>query len=267
MLILITIAEEQSSTSSKVSVFTLTTNLPVMINILISFTTFINVGFNDATLEHHLRDFLSLTPTAVGGMFLVSGVVYAATTQGWGMLIQKYGRAHLFVGIGYALAALSFTLCGPAYPLPKTPTLGLVIVAQLLYGVSMGPQLVGSFTQALQVTIDSGLPDDISTSAAVSSLYQSSCALGAAVGPAVGGFLMDSWGYEKASTVLVALQISMIVILMVYNWTKRSSCCGGKAKGKERQPSVTSSLSRSSEEEHSGNCNTITTTYGGTTPL
>jgi predicted MFS family arabinose efflux permease len=149
-----------------------------MINILISFTTFINVGFNDATLEHHLRDFTSLSKTAVGGMFLVSGVVYAATTQGWGCLIQRFDNAHMFVIAGYILTAASFLLCGPMWPLPFNPSLPLVIVAQFLYGASMGPQLVGSFTQGLSETIAAGFPDDIATSAALSSLYQSSCALG-----------------------------------------------------------------------------------------
>jgi hypothetical protein len=64
------------------------------------------------------------------------------------------------------------------WPLPFPPSMTLVIIAQLLYGASMGPQLVGSFTQGLSETIAAGYPDDISTSAALSSLYQSSCALG-----------------------------------------------------------------------------------------
>ena len=38
------------------SPLTLATKLGVFVNILITFTSFINVGFNDATLEHHLRD-------------------------------------------------------------------------------------------------------------------------------------------------------------------------------------------------------------------
>ena len=41
---------------TKVSPFALISKLGVFINLLITFTSFINVGFNDATLEHHLRD-------------------------------------------------------------------------------------------------------------------------------------------------------------------------------------------------------------------
>lgn len=41
---------------TKVSPLALISKLGVFINLLITFTSFINVGFNDATLEHHLRD-------------------------------------------------------------------------------------------------------------------------------------------------------------------------------------------------------------------
>ena len=125
-----------------------------------------------------LYQFSSMSPTAVGGMFLVSGIAYAVTTQMWGIIIDRYGHPHLFVIIGYLCAVVCFVLCGPMYPIPLKPTLAMVIVAQVLYGLSTGPQLVGSFSQAMAETVSSGFPDDVSTSAAMSSLYQSACALG-----------------------------------------------------------------------------------------
>lgn len=39
--------------------------------------------------------------------------------------------------------------------------------------------------------------------------------ISAAVGPSMGGTLMDSWGYEKASCILVLMQVLM-VSLSVY---------------------------------------------------
>lgn len=111
-------------------------------------------------------------------MFLVSGVTYALTTQLWGMAIDRFGRAHLFVIVGYVFGCICFILCGPMYPIPMKPTLALVIVAQMMYGLSTGPQLVGSFTEGLAETVRAGFPDDVSTSASMSSIYQSACALG-----------------------------------------------------------------------------------------
>ena len=109
---------------------------------------------------------------------MISGVVYATTTQGWGCLIEKFEHAHMFVLAGYVLTAASFVLCGPMWPLSFAPSLTLVIISQLLFEASIGPQLVGSFTQGLAETIAAGYSDDIATFAALSSLYQSSYALG-----------------------------------------------------------------------------------------
>lgn len=119
-----------------------------------------------------------MTPTSVGGMFLVSGLLYALTTQLWGLVIDRFGYAHFFVICGYVFAALCFLLCGPMYPIPMKPSLALVIVAQAMYGVSTGPQLVGSFTEGLAETVRSGYPDDVATTASMSAIYQSACSLG-----------------------------------------------------------------------------------------
>lgn len=122
--------------------------------------------------------FTTMTPTSVGGMFLVSGVLYALTTQLWGILIERFGHAHLFVIAGYVFACLCLLLCGPMYPIPLKPSIAMVIVGQAMYGISSGPQLVGSFTEGLAETVRSGFPDDVTTSAAMSSVYQSACSLG-----------------------------------------------------------------------------------------
>lgn len=60
----------------------------------------------------------------------------------------------------------------------STSSITLIVVSQALYGVSMGPLLVASFTEGLRNVVKAGYPDDISTSAAISSLYQAACSLG-----------------------------------------------------------------------------------------
>lgn len=145
----------QKRSGESVSVWKLFCNCGIFINILITFTTFMNVGFNDATLEHHIRDvsfiliseyctdktittlyyhlhpgtswhilspkFTVLTPTAVGGIFLVSGLIYAVCSQGWGILINRCSNAHPFVLVGYILSLGAFLLSGPMYPIPLEP--------------------------------------------------------------------------------------------------------------------------------------------------
>jgi predicted MFS family arabinose efflux permease len=187
---------------------------------MITLTTFMNVGYNDATLEHHIRIVdTTIRPSIVGLIFLVSGLIYAICSQGWGFIINKCTSSALpFSLIGYILSLAFFVLSGPMYPIPFEPSLTLIIIAQSLYGISMGGQLVGSFTEGLrQLKKLKGYDEnDISTSAAMSSLYQAACALGAAIGPIFGGALMDKYGYAKASISMVLVQIIMIALILMY---------------------------------------------------
>ena len=164
--------------SKKATVLNLCKEMGILVNMSITLAAFVMIGFNDTTLEHHVSQEIGLSPSQIGLLFLVGGGIYAMSTQLWGFLIQKFDRAHVFVVVGFIFSSISLLLCGPAWPLPMKPSLMLVIIGQSFYGVSMGPQLVGSFTQGLSETLDAGYPDDLTTSATMSSLYQSTCALG-----------------------------------------------------------------------------------------
>ncbi|GFW65643.1 MFS-type transporter SLC18B1 [Trichonephila clavipes] len=52
------------------------------------FTSFNYIGFNQATLEPHLRNF-DLSGVFLGMMFALSGTIYAITAPGWGWLCDK----------------------------------------------------------------------------------------------------------------------------------------------------------------------------------
>lgn len=166
------------NTGKKATVLNLCKEMGILVNMSITLAAFIMIGFNDTTLEHHVSQEIGLTPSQIGLLFLVGGGIYAMSTQLWGFLIQKFNRAHVFVVFGFIFSSLSLLLCGPAWPLPVKPSLMFVIIGQSFYGVSMGPQLVGSFTEGLSETLEAGYPDDLTTSATMSSLYQSTCALG-----------------------------------------------------------------------------------------
>lgn len=172
--------EPDEANTKKATVLNLSRELGIMINMSITLIAFINIGFNDATLEHHVSDKLKLKPSQIGLLFLLGGGIYAISTQIWGFVMQKFDKNHLFVLFGFFFEVLALLILGPAWPLSLhiPPSLLLIIIGQCFYGVSMGPQLVGSFTGGLSETLKAGYPDDLTTSATMSSLYQSVCALG-----------------------------------------------------------------------------------------
>lgn len=49
-------------------------NVPgVTINLIVSSTTCLCIGFNESTLDHHLREIGDFTPVQVGRVFLITG--------------------------------------------------------------------------------------------------------------------------------------------------------------------------------------------------
>jgi MFS family permease len=57
----------------------------------------------------------------------------------------------------------------------------------------------------MRVCSEGGFPDDISTYAIVSGVWASAFALGAFIGPSMGGVLLDYVGFRWGSMVIVAI--------------------------------------------------------------
>ncbi|GFR28551.1 MFS-type transporter SLC18B1 [Trichonephila clavata] len=82
-------------------------------------------------------------------------------------------------------------------------------------GLGLGAKLVCAFTGCLQDTVNRGLPPDLSTYGLVSSMIASSQSLGAFVGPSIGGYLLETLGYQRSSMTLLVLEIFLIILLIV----------------------------------------------------
>lgn len=54
-------------------------------------STFIIVGFNDATLALHLRQF-ALSPTMTGLSFIICGGFYSVSSVFWGIMCKRVVR-------------------------------------------------------------------------------------------------------------------------------------------------------------------------------
>ncbi|XP_076365840.1 MFS-type transporter SLC18B1-like isoform X3 [Tachypleus tridentatus] len=147
-----------------------------MVNIL---TGFLIVGFNEATLEPHVRQ-LGLTPSVVGLLFIASGGIYAVGTPVWGYVYDKIPDSYITMYTSSIVCAASFLLLGPAPFLPL---------------------------ETLR-----GFPDDIPTLTIVSGIFNCTLALGGFIGPSIGGTLLDHMGYENGTMVLLGIELAVIKI-------------------------------------------------------
>lgn len=79
--------------------------------------TSMSIGFLQATLEPHLRQF-SLPPIVLGLMFVINGGTYALTAPAFGWLCDTCCSPKAVTIFGTILTACGFGLVGPAPFLP-----------------------------------------------------------------------------------------------------------------------------------------------------
>lgn len=177
------------------------------------FTTFNCIGYNQSTLEPHLREF-DLSGVAVGSIFVISGAIYSVTAPGWGWLCDRGFNNKFLAIIGCALMGICYLLIGPAPFLPFDTSIAIVCVALMFFGFGTGGKIVSAFLGVLHHTvIDREFPTDVTTYGLVSSMVASSQSLGAFIGPSLGGYLLQTVGYKPGTMVLFGIEILLIIIL------------------------------------------------------
>ncbi|XP_076238345.1 MFS-type transporter SLC18B1 [Calliopsis andreniformis] len=177
--------------------------------------TSMSIGFLQATLEPHLRQF-DLSPVVLGLMFVLNGGVYAITAPAWGWLCDKYSHPKVATVAGCLLVVVGFCLVGPAPFIPSPTILWLTICGLVVHGLGMAAQLVASFTDALRTSIGYGFPDNLETYGLISGLWTSTFALGAFIGPSVAGILLDQIGFRNATMFIVLLHLLVGVVAAVF---------------------------------------------------
>ncbi|XP_028037700.1 MFS-type transporter SLC18B1-like [Bombyx mandarina] len=200
------------------TIFTLLRIPGVLLSAISIISTSMSIGFLQATLEPHLRQF-EFSPVILGLMFVINGGVYAASAPVWGWICDRPGMKPKYVTIiGCACVAIGFLLIGPA-PFFDMPTILWVTVMGLVFhGLGIGSQLVASFSDALNTSIASGLPNSIETYGLVSGMWTSVFALGAFIGPTVSGLLYDSIKFRGSTLFIFTTHVIVMVLVLMFVW-------------------------------------------------
>ena len=186
--------------------------------------TSMSIGFLQATLEPHLRQF-NLSPVILGLMFVINGGTYAITAPAWGWFCDKHFHPKVATVAGCMLVVVGFCLVGPAPFIPCQTTLWMTVCGLVVHGLGMAAQLVASFTDALRTSISYGFPNNLETYGLISGLWTSTFALGAFIGPCVAGILLDNTGFRNGTMFIVMLHLLVGIIAAVF-----LSSCTGKRK-------------------------------------
>ncbi|XP_049949400.1 MFS-type transporter SLC18B1-like [Schistocerca serialis cubense] len=185
--------------------------------------TSMSIGFLQATLEPHLRNF-NLSPVILGLMFVINGGTYALTAPCWGWMCDRFLMPKIATIIGCVMIMVGFSMIGPAPFIPCDTILWLSILGLVCHGLGIAAQLVASFTDALRTAIAYGFPNNLETYGLISGLWTSTFALGAFIGPSAAGILYDRVGFKNATMFIVGLNLLVgIVVLNFICFTRRRS--------------------------------------------
>ncbi len=94
-----------------------------------------------------------MEPSIIALIFVLYGLTYAISNQVWGLITEKLLHSHVVCSLGILSCLIGYIIVGPLPFLPYDPCLWNVLIAQVLFGIGMAAQLVGSFVEGLNETM------------------------------------------------------------------------------------------------------------------
>lgn len=173
-----------------------------MVTVMISW---IIMGFNEPTLEPHLRQF-GLDTAELGTVYMVQFASYTISALLVGILCQLKMDAFIAF-VGQFLTVFVFLLQGPAPFLPVKAAVWMVYLSQVFTGTGMAAQFVCGYCHALKHAVARGYPDDIKTTSFVSTVVFTSLVFGATLTPPIAGYLVERFGYRNGSMFMLGLLV------------------------------------------------------------
>ncbi|XP_015782009.1 MFS-type transporter SLC18B1-like isoform X2 [Tetranychus urticae] len=221
---------DASSGSSFKSVLS---NYWISLNLGVSIVACIFLGFNDSSLEPHIREVANLSPFQTGSIFLASGLTYAIFSQLFGWIIDKMNDPTYLSSFSLFLCAFSIGFLGPLHGLPFKAKLWTIVLSQVTLHIGLAIAFVGTFDGAMKAHGRSKHCDDPLIPRTISSIFVAFYCFGNGVGPALAGFLVENMGYQKASWPLFCLGIVTGTILWISAFTGKKHYPEWSAETKE----------------------------------
>ncbi|GJQ84861.1 hypothetical protein Trydic_g481 [Trypoxylus dichotomus] len=197
-------------------------------------------GFLDPTLEPHLRKF-NLSAGNMGLIFLLLSAMYGIFSPFWGFISDKIKNYWYLMSLGLLFNSISLLFLGPSPILPfLEQTILFNILSLSALGVFVAMAVIPTYQGILDSALEGGFYDNLGTHSVVAGLWSSAYSLGEMLGPAIGGFLVQHWGFPKASTAIAGLNLTFALISGIYFFVRsnRATVCDDKAKSKSNKEQI-----------------------------
>lgn len=193
------------------------TNSRLVVNCLVMGYAMSLISFFDAAIAPHLASF-GLTTVEIGLILALTDAGYTVVSLVLSRVL-RYMELKWVLSTGLLLGALAYCLIGP-WGLLIPVRLWIVIGGIVCLSMSMGivavtimPNLVKVATVSLGFANDDPLADALSSKDQVGMLatYMS---LGEVMGPLLGGYMVDTWGFPNSAVVMSGLGLLLLVMFL-----------------------------------------------------
>ncbi|MDW5592883.1 DHA2 family efflux MFS transporter permease subunit [Conexibacter stalactiti] len=161
-----------------------------------TFVAFLDVTVVNVALPDLQRDFPGDSLVALSWVVAIYGVLFAALLTPAGRLADVVGRKTVFLG-GFAAFTLTSALCALA------PSVPLLIALRALQGASAAFMIPA----ALGIVLAVSRPEK---RAAAVGLWGATTSIAAALGPALGGLLIDGWSWRAVFLINVPIGLAVL---------------------------------------------------------
>ncbi|XP_017781207.1 PREDICTED: MFS-type transporter SLC18B1-like isoform X2 [Nicrophorus vespilloides] len=173
-------------------------------------------AFLDPTLEPHLRQF-DLAPEKIGLIFLLFSALYGISSPIWGWLADKVNNHWSMMICGLFFSTIGLLLLGPTpYIAYLESSLWLNLVALSILGISVALALLPTFQSVLTSAVEGGCTPSMQMYSVVAGTWSCMYSLGEVIGPSLGGFLLQNYGFPITSTIMAGMTFSLSLIGLVY---------------------------------------------------
>lgn len=183
-------------------------------------------AFLEPTIEPHFSTF-GLDASFVAFTFLLMAVAYAISSPLSGWIASRVNKTLLMV-FGLLLSSVGLLLLGPSSVLsiilPGVQLKGNLatgVTSMIIMGSSYAIAFIPTFESLLDIALENGFPDNVTTYSLISGLWGASFSLGEVTGPVLGGFLVDQFNFKVASTVMSVLSVVTAITCVLMTAVRR----------------------------------------------
>ncbi|XP_018571004.1 MFS-type transporter SLC18B1 [Anoplophora glabripennis] len=181
-------------------------------------------SFLDPTLEPHLRQF-DLSPEQIGLIFLLFSALYGLSSPVWGWVADKVNNHWSMMVAGLVMSTIGLLLLGPCPFLPILESnIWLDLVALSILGISIALTFMPTFQGVLTSAIRGGCRDSLHTYSMVAGIWSCMYSLGEVIGPALGGYLLEYYGFPITATVMASMTFVLSIITFFFFFCKSTYC-------------------------------------------